>query len=322
MSVQRKPSNDNTPRTTVTEHSSRIISFDFPAFHIGVAEYPEGPTGCTVFYFPNRARFSVDVRGGNPGVLLLGQWESGEESLDAICLTAGSAYGMEAITGIYPEMLARREFETDSQSIAWVLGAVIFDYRPRQNAINPDAELGRAAFRSAVPGSFSIGGGPVGAGSSASVGKLLALDSWELAGQGAAFRQIGPTKIAVFSVVNAVGAIFDRKGQIVRGNLDRKTGRRVALDEALLGRQQTTVGGNTTLTVLVTNQKLDSFSLRQMGKQVHASMARAIQPFHAARDGDVFFTVSTEEVENPALSGIELGTIASEVAWDAVLASF
>jgi L-aminopeptidase/D-esterase-like protein len=48
-------------------------------------------------------------------------------------------------------------------------------------------------------------------------------------------------------------------------------------------------------------------------------MARAIQPFHTIHDGDVFFTATTSEVENPDLSEIALGVLASELAWDAVL---
>ena len=80
--------------------------------------------------------------------------------------------------------------------------------------------------------------------------------------------------------------------------------------------------GNTTLTVVVTNQRLEGRALRQLGRQVHASLARAIHPFHALPDGDVLFAVSTAEVENPALDPITLAVVASELAWDAVLTSF
>ena len=77
--------------------------------------------------------------------------------------------------------------------------------------------------------------------------------------------------------------------------------------------------GNTTLTLVVTNQQLTRRELRQLGVQVHGSMGRAIQPFHALVDGDVLYTVSTNEVENPELPSMSLGVIASELAWDAVL---
>ncbi|MCA9861064.1 MAG: P1 family peptidase, partial [Thermomicrobiales bacterium] len=75
------------------------------------------------------------------------------------------------------------------------------------------------------------------------------------------------------------------------------------------------------LSVLVINQKLpDPGALGRIARQVHASMARAIQPFHMAVDGDVLFAVSTNAVESP-LHEMLLATAASEVAWDAVLAS-
>ena len=63
-------------------------------------------------------------------------------------------------------------------------------------------------------------------------------------------------------------------------------------------------------------------SYAPFGRQVHASMARAIQPFHALEDGDVLFAVSTNEVESdPVLDTTALGIVASELAWDAVLTS-
>jgi L-aminopeptidase/D-esterase-like protein len=72
---------------------------------------------------------------------------------------------------------------------------------------------------------------------------------------------------------------------------------------------------------VVTNQTLDARLLRTLGRQVHASMARAIQPFHALSDGDVLYAVSTNEADSPALESIGLGVLASELAWDAVLSA-
>lgn len=78
---------------------------------------------------------------------------------------------------------------------------------------------------------------------------------------------------------------------------------------------------NTTITLVVTNQKLPFAALQRHATQVHSSMARAIQPFATDRDGDILYAVTTDEVENPGLSASDLNVIASEVAWDAVLAS-
>ena len=165
--------------------------------------------------------------------------------------------------------------------------------------------------------------GDRGAGCSASCGGY----GIEPTGQGAAFRQVEVTKIAVFTVVNALGVIVNRQGQVVRGGLDPETGerqsythyieRRIASREADKARQ-----GNTTLTLVVTNQKLSSDALRQFARQVHSSMARAIQPFHTEDDGDVLFAATTNQKDSKMMRGETLGILASELAWDAVLSCF
>lgn len=73
---------------------------------------------------------------------------------------------------------------------------------------------------------------------------------------------------------------------------------------------------------MVTDQKLDPLQLRSVARQTHSSMARAIQPFNTRWDGDILFAVSTQRVDNAALDEVSVGVIASELAWDAVLACF
>lgn len=285
------------------------LTFEFPGLRIGVAEYDDGPTGCTVFHFTDGAMLERDVRGGSPGTFGDLDW------VDAICLAGGSLYGLEACTGVAAELFEQRGYDTGWTAIADVTGAIIFDFGPRENAVYPDKELGRAALRAAREGSFPLG--QRGAGRSATVGKTFGFELAEPGGQGGAFRQVGETRIAVFAVVNAVGAVVDRDGNVVRGHLV-PTGARRKLVEGIEAR---VTGANTTLTVVATNQKLDRWLLRQLARQVHTSMARAIHPFHALTDGDVLFAATTNEVENEALDSLTLGVVASELAWDAVLAA-
>jgi L-aminopeptidase/D-esterase-like protein len=309
-------SNDNVSLVPRTDFDGPTLELDFPGLRIGVAEYDEGPTGCTVFHFVDGATCATDVRGGSPGTI------GGHEWVSAICLAGGSLYGLEAASGVAAELFAARDFAVGWLDIATVSGAIVFDYGRRGNSIYPDKELGRTAFRAAREGSFPLGAR--GAGRSATVGKTFGLGEGEPGGQGAAFRRLGPTRVAVFTVVNAVGAVVDRQGQVVRGHLDSATGERRALVEGVEervadGRPVHPLPGNTTLTVVVTNQTLDRRVLQQLGRQVHASLARAIQPFHALVDGDVLYAVSTGEVDDSALDSIGLGVVASELAWDAVL---
>jgi L-aminopeptidase/D-esterase-like protein len=314
-------SNDTLHPTPGTEiDAKRWLDIDFPGLEIGVAEYADGPTGCTVFHFPQVASLHIDVRGGSPGI-------NGEHLnvTNAICFAGGSLYGLEASTGVAAELFAKRGYSTQWQDVALVQGAIIFDYGRRTNAIYPDKELGRAAVRALRSGRFPLG--PHGAGCSATAGHGATA---ELAGQGGAFGLFGPTRVAAFIVVNAYGAIVDRNGDVVRGNRDPQTGKRrraedvVAQDGAYDPPQGRARGvpQNTNLTLLVTDQKLDPLQLRSLARQVHASLARAIQPFHARWDGDILFAVSTQRVENAALDEVSLGIVASELAWDAALASF
>jgi L-aminopeptidase/D-esterase-like protein len=79
---------------------------------------------------------------------------------------------------------------------------------------------------------------------------------------------------------------------------------------------------NTTLTCVATDVRLDALQLRSIARQVHASMARAIQPFHSRWDGDILYACSTQSVDDPKADEVSIGVVASELAWDAVLACY
>jgi hypothetical protein len=164
-------------------------------------------------------------------------------------------------------------------------------------------------------------------------------------GQGGAIRSIGPLHIAAFVVVNAGGAVVDRAGNVVKchrnplwsnessvARLLARVGTGTLLTQpgaaGPAGQRVAPVGTtepthNTTLSLIVTNRRLNSFELQRLAIQVHTSMARAIQPFSTEDDGDTLFAVSTQEL--PAregdLSEVQLNTLAGELMWDAVLAS-
>jgi 6-aminohexanoate-oligomer endohydrolase len=330
-----------------TSFDGPALVLDWPALHIGVAEYDEGPTGATVFYFPERAVGAVDVRGGAPGTVNTDALRQGYESrvLHAVVFAGGSWNGLAAATGVADEIRASRARPDAPPPIPGVAAAIIFDLGGRRfSTVTPDDRLGRAALRAARPGRFPLGARGAG---------RFAMQGWTVgggvhSGQGGAFRQVGATKVAVFTVVNALGAVVDREGRIVRclraappagcGTIAGAFAER----HARLAREAPAPGGggagdasadasaddapdgrsaHTTLTLVVTNRRLAAWQLQRLAVQVHASMARAIQPFNTEEDGDVLYAVSTGEVRDSTLSVTDLGTIASEVAWDAVLSS-
>jgi hypothetical protein len=156
-------------------------------------------------------------------------------------------------------------------------------------------------------------------------------------GQGGAFRQLGATKIAAFVVVNAFGAVTDRDGRLVSCNRPKSWGNLTMTSELLrhlpaslkadwdasAASPERKVPGtrNTTISLIVTNRKLDYAGVLRLAIQVHTSMARAIQPFSTESDGDTLYAASTQEVDNKDLSSVTLATVAGETMWDAVVAS-
>lgn len=310
--------NDNTNLTPRTSFDSAALTFEFPGVKVGVAEYDEGPTGCTVIDFGKRVLCAADIRGGSPGTFMA---DAG--SCHALCFAGGSLLGLEAVAGVAAETFAMNGHKPGWENIPCVQGAIIFDMAG-PNSVYPDKDLGRAAVRSAHEGTMPLG--PHGAGRGARVGKSLGFEMAESGGQGGAFGQYGETKILVVTVVNALGAIIGRDGNVVRGNLDRKTGQRVRVEDDIARRlvapAESPSPTNTTLTAVITNQRFGQRDLQQIGRQIHASMARCIQPFHTGSDGDVLFTATTFEVTNDALPAVSFGVLASELAWDAVLTSF
>jgi L-aminopeptidase/D-esterase-like protein len=334
-----------TPRViTSADAGGRVLHFDFPAMRVGVAEYDEGPTGTTAFYFPKGAMAAADVRGGAPGTVNVPAARLGYEDrwLSAVVLSGGSWYGLSAATGAANQIKDLRLAKEDYDYIAGVMGAIIFDVgRRRFSRVTPDDRLGRAALRSAKPGWFPLGAH--GGGRFAMQGYYFAepdslegMYSWPHSGEGGAFRTIGPTKIGVFTVVNALGTIVDREGRVVRCRRN-ETGSPCPTIAEMLARRSRALGtpgqgtaadssaggftDNTTITLVVTNQKLPFWELQRLAVQVHTSMARTIQPFSTAEDGDALYAVTTGEVENPELSSVELGVAAAELAWDAVLST-
>jgi L-aminopeptidase/D-esterase-like protein len=246
--------------------------------------------------------------------------------VDAIVFCGGSTYGLEAASGVAAELLRSGAASVDWGHVAVVPAAVVFDFKGRLNTIYPDRDLGLAALEAAQEGRFPLG--TCGAGACVHCGSFFGEGFMERSGQGAAFLDLGSTRLAVFTVVNARGVIIGRGGQVVAGNRNI-SGSRISVATALGdGRQSTDnvpssscLTDSTTLTLVVTNRVLDQSQLRRLAIETHSSMARAIQPFHTSRDGDTLFAVTTATCDARDPHVDELSVYASELAWDAVINS-
>src|SRR5687767_1784964 len=98
--------NDTLTLVSRTTFDGGALEFDFPGLEIGIAEYEEGPTGCTVLRFsgPGIALCTMDLRGGSIGYI--GDYPA----VDAICLAGGSLLGLEAATGVAAEIWSQRNY--------------------------------------------------------------------------------------------------------------------------------------------------------------------------------------------------------------------
>ena len=308
-----------------------LLSYDWPILTIGTGQYEEGPTGVTVFRFARKVYSAIDVRGGGPGTVNAPYMELGYDlaELDTVVIAGGSWYGLEAVTGVASALkddgLRDGNAFALEPSVAMSVGSIIFDFGPRRfNEIYPDKRLAQAAFRAARPGVFPLGAH--GGGRFAVSGSFFGCHA--KSGQGGAFRQIGEVKIAAFAVVNAIGAIVDRDGRVVACNRGEGWPDDLLVKDLFADFPKSREGAwsgperrNTTISLIVTNQKLTPPELKRLAVQVHSSMGRAIQPFATIFDGDVLYAVSTAELEQQVFNPLDLGALASEVMWDAILSS-
>jgi L-aminopeptidase/D-esterase-like protein len=196
-----------------------------------------------------------DVRGGAPGVVGANLGE-----VDAIIFAGGSTFGFESFSGVRAELLKEQDYNLEWGSIPLVAGAIIWDFKPRpHNVIYPDKALGRTTCLAGKKNIFPLGN--QGAGVSATVGKFLDFSYHEKGGQGGAYHQFGDVKILVFTVVNSLGALHNRQGEIVRGHFDRNEQTYLDVSDRIkrnVSSKNQEHRGNTTLTLIVTNQKFES----------------------------------------------------------------
>jgi L-aminopeptidase/D-esterase-like protein len=322
--------------TPVINSAGKTLEFDWPLLRIGTGEYQEGPTGVTVFHFGRKVLGAVDVRGGGPGTVNTDYLRLGYEApeLDSVVFAGGSWYGLEATTAVATALKDDGIRDGGWTNLALSVGAIIYDLGDRRlNEIYPDKQLAQAAFRAARPGVFPLGA--YGAGRSARSGAYFGCNAHS--GQGGAFRQIGELKIAAFTVVNALGVVTTRDGRIAACYADATWPRDLRTIDLVAGLPDSRKPGwpgptlhgdakrNTTISLVVTNQKMNPAELQRLAVQVHTSMARGIQPFATEFDGDVLYAVSTGELESkpgaPAITSADIGIIASDLMWDAILAS-
>lgn len=273
-------------------------------FKLGHYTDLEACTGCTVLVFEDGAPCAVDVRGGAPGTRETDLLEPGMlvQGIHAILLTGGSAFGLDAASGVMNELEKRGiGFKTPDAVVPIVPAAVIYDLGVGNSTIRPDFTSGQKAVENALDNvTDALSTGTIGAGTGATVGKILGIENAMKSGLGSAIIQSGDTWVYALAVVNAVGSIVDENGKVIAGPKCPETGAILSTEDILLnGINSSSPLQNTTIGVIVTNARLTKSELKRLCIAGHDAYASVIKPVHTTSDGDTVFAVSSgDEEEN------------------------
>ncbi len=257
----------------------------------------ESLKGTTVVRFTAEgATAAVDVRGSAPGTRETDLLDPVNlvDKVNAIVLSGGSAYGLDAASGV----MACLEDENigfpvgEGLVVPIVPAAVLFDLNIGNPKVRPSAKWGFQACQKADASPVKMGN--VGAGTGATVGKSLGKNRAMKSGLGSALIRL-PNGVLVGAIVavNALGDVIENN-KIISGVRGDETGSFLSSVNVVLEQEIKDVfpGSNTTIGIVVTNIPLGKTQLTKVAQMAHDGMARAINPTHTMYDGDTIFAVS------------------------------
>lgn len=272
---------------------------DVAGIRVGHWTDAETRTGCTVVLAPAAGAVAgVDVRGGAPGTREtdLLRVECTVDRVHAVLLTGGSAFGLAAADGVMRWLAERKVgLAVGPALVPIVPGAVIFDLAVGSPTAHPDREAGYQACVDAERGAGCTSGRH-GAGTGATVSKLFGAPRPGGLGTASVRLPDGAT-VGALAVVNAIGDIVDRSGQVIGG--EAGSWARV-LQDGLPARPL--IGANSTIAVVATDARLDKTGCTRLAMVAHDAFALAIRPVHTPFDGDTVFALSTGDRESDLVS--------------------
>lgn len=293
---------------------------DIEGIRIGNAQDYDGMTGVTVMIFDQENTGGIDISGGGPACrepYLLNPLMA-PQSLNAIVLSGGSAYGLDASAGVM------RYFEEHDQGfhilgtvVPLVVQSCIFDLQTATPFVRPDAAMGYAACRDAE-GNHPVSG-IIGAGTGACVGKICGMKRGQKSGIGYYALQVGELKVGATVVVNAYGDIYDYKnGQKIAGTMNPERTALIEAEELFYGAAPEETRGNTTLAIVVTNADLSHAGMSKVASMARGAYNRCIKPVGTLIDGDTIYAMSVGDQKVEADINV-VGTLAVRVLSEAIL---
>lgn len=288
-------------------YSDKKVEYDFIDIKISSVEYSgKNGSGMTLIYSPTYMSFYVSKRGKDIGGICIDN-ENHDNSIDsgtkAICLVGGSNLGLEAVCGVSRAFLKRDKIhETPIGACCYTLNLLRYkDKKIRhynKNIQFPDINLGLFAFANLNNNPIPVG--YCGAGLNTAVSKIGSnwIKNYVEGGQGAHFIKYERIKILCIIILNSIGLIHEN------GKLLYKWKEYTHLDEIknikkynelFLGKNNN-YPKNTTLTVLITNVKLNKNEREKYAEKFHDIVENMIYPYGTKYDGDVFILSSTEKI--------------------------
>ena len=271
-----------------------------PGVQVGHAQDFAAATGCTVILTPEGAVGGVDQRGGAPGTRETDVLRPLHlvEKAHAVLLTGGSAFGLAAADGVMRWLEENKiGFDVGVARVPIVPAAVLFDLAIGRADVRPDAAMGYAACQAAANQINASAAGTIGAGTGATVGKILGPAAQMKGGIGAAVIDLGQgLLVGALIAVNCWGDVINpATGQILAGVRKLPDGDFIDTMQLLKTRLtgSFTGSGNTVIGVVATNALLSKEAVNKVAQMAHDGLARAIRPAHTMFDGDTIFALAT-----------------------------
>ena len=264
-------------------------------FRIGSAQDTGAMTGVTVVIAEGGAKGGVDISGGGPASreTPLMMPLTADNPIDAVVLSGGSAFGLAAADGVMRYLEERGiGYETGYAKVPLVVQSCIYDLGIGSARIRPDAEMGYAACVDSLRRAQTSGS--IGAGAGATVGKMGGMARAAKSGLGVYAMRLGALEVGAIAVVNALGDVFDfETGEKIAGmdggNCEQALYRLAAPTDLFTG--------NTTISCVLTNAKLDKAGCGKVAAMARAAYARCLSPVATMADGDTIYALAGGEIE-------------------------
>lgn len=282
-------------------------------------------TGVTALVFDRPNVCGVDISGGGPAARenYLFTPLASRQSVTALLLSGGSAYGLAAATGAMRWLEERNMgFHLGNIVVPIVPQSCIFDLGIGSSRIRPDEKMGYEACAAAE--NSSPVSGNVGGGTGATVGKIFGMKRCQKAGIGYACFKEGDLLMGAVVITNAFGDVFDyRTGRKIAGALNESRTEFCNTEEAFVqGQNKISQGQNTTIGAVITNGKFSQQEMSRIAVMTRSALARCINPVGTGMDGDTVYAVSLGEVKSEVnLAGVLACRALSEAIIDSVESS-